>query len=147
MERNIKRGDIFYISRQPVVGHEVFTGRPGIIVSNDVNNRNSEVVEVVFLTTAPKASLPTHVKILSAKAPSIALCEQITSVSTDRIGDLYGHCTEDEMRQINEAVMCSLNLNNDVVSQSAEERKEATASTREMLLPSILIVTRGILRA
>lgn len=117
MERNIKRGDIFYIRRQPVVGHEVFTGRPGIIVSNDVNNRNSEVVEVVFLTTQPKASRPTHVKILSAKAPSIALCEQITSVSTDRIGDLYGHCTEDEMRQINEAMLCSLNLNNEVVSQ------------------------------
>ena len=40
-------------------------GRPAVIVSNDVCNEHSRVVEVVFLTTKEKPPLPTHVKINS----------------------------------------------------------------------------------
>ena len=54
MEIEIKRGDILYIDKHPVVGSEQQAGRPAIIVSNEKNNRHSSTVEVVYLTTQPK---------------------------------------------------------------------------------------------
>ena len=111
MKVEIKRGDIFYISREETVGSEQHAGRPAIIVSNPVCNEHSPVVEVVFLTCQRKKPMPTHVRIESVGRRSTALCEQITSVDVSRIGDYKGHVTDDEMREIDTALMCSLGLN------------------------------------
>lgn len=110
MGYGIKRGDIFYISQTPVIGHEQFSGRPAIVVSCNANNKRCETVEIVYLTTQPKAALPHHVMIRSAKFPSTALCEQVTTVSTSRLGDYYGSCTQEEMEKVNAAIMVSLGL-------------------------------------
>ena len=51
----MKRGEIYYIeSTYRETGSEQRGGRPAVIVSNDKNNENSEVVEVVYMTTKPK---------------------------------------------------------------------------------------------
>lgn len=43
MSRNeIKRGEIYYITFAPVVGSEQHGGRPGIVVSNNMNNAHSQ---------------------------------------------------------------------------------------------------------
>ena len=107
---SINRGDIFYIHREETVGSEQHSGRPAIIVSNADCNENSSVVEIVFLTCKHKRPLPTHVKIESIGRRSTALCEQITSVDVCRLGDYKGHVTDEEMRQIDAALMCSLVL-------------------------------------
>ena len=58
---NINRGDIWYIGNgYPAVGSEQRPGRPAVVVSNQQNNRYGEVVEVIYLTTAPKRDLPRH---------------------------------------------------------------------------------------
>lgn len=45
----MKRGEIYYIeSTYRETGSEQRGGRPAVIVSNDKNNENSEVVEVVY---------------------------------------------------------------------------------------------------
>lgn len=49
----IRRGDIFYINNnRGQVGSEMMKDRPGIIVSNNTNNRHRNEITVVFLTTA-----------------------------------------------------------------------------------------------
>lgn len=108
MGYGIKRGDIFYISKTPVIGHEQFSGRPAIVVSCNANNKHCETVEIVYLTTQPKTDLPTHVMIRSARFQSTALCEQVTTVSTSRLGDYYGSCTQEEMEKVDTAIMCRL---------------------------------------
>lgn len=110
MEMEIRRGDIYYIDKVPVIGSEQRAGRPAIIVSNEANNRHSSTVEVVYLTTQPKADLPTHVTINSAHRSSTALCEQVTSVSVDRVRDKMGRLTEREMTQVDIALLISLDL-------------------------------------
>lgn len=91
----MKRGEIYYIeSTYRETGSEQRGGRPAVIVSNDKNNENSEVVEVVYMTTKPKNDLPTHVFIRSALSPSTVLCEQVNSVSVKRIGTLIGKLTK-----------------------------------------------------
>lgn len=107
----MKRGEIYYVNKSGIeTGSEQFSGRPAVIVSNEKCNEHSEVVEVVYLTTKPKNDLPTHVEIRSAAKPSIALCEQISSVSVLRIGERIGTCTVGEMLMIDTALAISIGL-------------------------------------
>lgn len=109
----MKRGEIYYIEKSPsyaATGSEMYAGRPAIVVSNEKNNENSTVFEVVYLTTQPKQDLPTHIVIRSAKRNSIAICEQVTSVCLDRFGDYIGKCTDLEMQQIDIALAISLGI-------------------------------------
>lgn len=104
------RGDIYYVDAIPTVGHETLAGRPAVIVSNNKCNKHSPVLEVVYLTTADKPNLPTHVTIRSAPRVSTALCEQVHSVDASRIGNFCGRCTEQELRAIDTALLISLGL-------------------------------------
>lgn len=113
----IKRGEIYYIfkdSINPTIGSEQEAGRPAIIVSNDMNNRYSKIVDVVFLTTQDKKPLPTHVCVDTAKKASIALCEQIHPIDKHRIGNRCGIVPPENMHKIDEALAISLGINVDV---------------------------------
>ena len=110
-KKTYERGDIFYVeSVYQNEGSEQRAGRPAIIVSNNKCNENSPVVEVVYLTTRDKATLPTHVDIRSGTKPSTALCEQIDSVAKTRLGSFMASCTDSEMMNIDIALAISLGL-------------------------------------
>lgn len=111
----IRRGEVYYIEKAAAEGSEQHGGRPAIIVSNDLCNKHSPTVEVVFLTTKHKNTLPTHVQIASVRRESTALCEQVTTVSKTRIGDYAGAITENEESSINRAIAVSLGLNDTVI--------------------------------
>ena len=109
---DIKRGEMFYISRGGASynGSELHSARPAVVVSNNKNNENSNVVEIVYMTTQPKTDLPTHVTVRSTGRISTVLCEQVYSVSTERVGTYIGECTDKEMENIDIALMISLQL-------------------------------------
>ena len=111
---DIKRGEMFYISRGGASynGSEQHSDRPAVVVSNNKNNENSNVVEIVYMTTQPKTDLPTHVTVRSTGRISTVLCEQVYSVSTERVGTYIGECTDKEMENIDIALMISLQLDN-----------------------------------
>lgn len=109
-ERQYFRGDVYYIDRGTATGSEQYGGRPAIIVSNEKNNTFSDTLEVVYLTTQPKKYLPTHVQIHSLKRESIAICEQITTVSKERVGSYGGAITAQEMLNVENAMLISLDL-------------------------------------
>lgn len=110
--RTYMRGDIVYIDKSPAteIGSEIHTARPGVIVSNDTLNITSPVVTVVFLTTKPKTNMPSHVTIESTGRKSTAICEQINTISKERISGYNCTCTDDEMKQIDAAICASLNI-------------------------------------
>lgn len=110
VRKNLRRGDIYYIDKEPVYGSEQQGGRPGIIVSNNVGNIESDIVQVVYITTQPKNDLPTHVTIYSARQISTALCEQVWPVSQSRVGNYVGSVTADEMSEVERAIAIGLGL-------------------------------------
>ena len=107
---DIKRGDIYYVESNYSVGSEQRAGRPAVIVSNEKNNEFSSTVELVYLTTQPKNDLPTHVQVHGTGRTSTALCEQVHTVDTQRLGNYCGCCTEQEMLNIDIALIVSLGL-------------------------------------
>ena len=135
---NALRGDIYYIEKTPsawATGSEQYAGRPGIIVSNAQNNATSETVEIVYLTTQPKTDLPTHVVIRSTKKSSIAICEQINTVSKSRLGDYIGSCTADELFRVDIALGISLGLSAPPQTENRREAEEQLDAEEEAQTP------------
>ena len=112
--KNIRRGDIYYVRGYlDAVGSEQKANgrsRPAIVISNNIGNKYSKIKQVVYITTKNKNEIPTHVVINSTKYTSIAIYEQIFSVSDERIEKYVGHCTEEEMEKIDKALMISIGL-------------------------------------
>lgn len=110
MQTTVRRGDIFYVGGGTATGSEQRANRPAVVVSNDAGNRYASIVEMVYLTTREKASLPTHVRINSAERPSLALCEQIVTACKSRLERRIGSVTAEEMQNIDKALKRSLGI-------------------------------------
>lgn len=108
----INRGEVFYItSKYDTVGSEQRSGRPAVVVSNNLNNEHSECIEICYLTLQDKKPLPTHIKV--DRGPCInstILCEQITTISKERIGDFMCRLPDDIMDAVDKALTISLGI-------------------------------------
>lgn len=107
----IKWGQIWYIARRDNNGHLQTGDRPAIIVSNDIGNCHSPMVNVVPLTTnLSKKPLPTHCEIISSPVKSIALCEQVVPINKEDLIACVGECKTFEMRQVKICLMIQFNM-------------------------------------
>jgi mRNA interferase MazF len=106
------RGDVYFIKEGSNVGgdYTMRTGRPAVIVSSDTINENAKVVEIVFLTTAPKRNNPYHVTFHCRGKLATALCEQVTSVDIDNLDDYMCTLSEKDMANVSKAISASLGL-------------------------------------
>lgn len=137
--REVKRGDIFYITYSKNFNDSYSydtTGRPGVIVSDNHLNRGSEYVEVVYLTTKIKRDMPTHVDVF-CKTPSTALCETIHTVEKDRIGTYVRTVSNEEMEEIERGLRSSLGMGTDTVSTVSINAPEPSAPIKDIELASM----------
>ena len=115
MNRNIKRGDIFYVTEDPEhppIGAEIWPDRAGLIVSADVFNRTSHAVMIVYLSTSEKKKpCPTHIPVTSGNRTAIAQCEQIHTVDISRLTDYFGSVTAEEMDEVEAGMLFGLQIN------------------------------------
>ncbi len=125
----VYRGEIYYIFKGEATGTEQMAGLPAIVVSNNIGNEHSNCIEVVFLTTKEKKPMPTHVKI-ACDVPSTALCEQIASVSKDRLGNYIRTCTDEEMKEIDKALLVSLGI-----AEKEESTVECESQNKPFTVP------------
>lgn len=124
----IRRGEMHWMDTGYIVdGEETIKSRPVIVVSNNVNNKYSDIVEVVYMTTNPKKNLHTHVHICSTSnghgTGSVALCENVYSISKNSLQDdsYYGRVSDEDMRRIDEALMVSLGIESRETVMVAEQ--------------------------
>ena len=111
-----RRGEIYFADLDPHYGSEQGGKRPVIVIQNNTGNKFAPTVIVAAVTSkvTKKPNQPTHVLIDRNPAfsrPSMVLLEQIFTIDKERIQRLLGQTTPDEMYQIDEALMNSLNLN------------------------------------
>lgn len=110
-----KFGEIYMAALPVAINSNIQQGtRPVIIVSNDKNNCFSTVVNVIPLTSSTtKHNLPVHVQLegYGLIKPSIALCEQITTIDMYRLDRKIG-CVDDnkKLRQLQKAMMIQFNM-------------------------------------
>lgn len=111
-----RRGEIYFADLDPHYGSEQGGKRPVIVIQNNTGNKFAPTVIVAAVTSkvTKKPNQSTHVLIDRNPAfsrPSMVLLEQIFTIDKERIQRLLGQTTPDEMYQINEALMNSLDLN------------------------------------
>lgn len=111
----IKRGCIVMVDLGNQVGSVQSLVRPAIVVQNNKGNLYSTTTIVVPLTSKNRKSLPTH-HILKKNdydflhTDSIALCEQITTISEQQIKNVIGMMDSDVMSEIDRKLAISINL-------------------------------------
>jgi mRNA interferase MazF len=91
----ILRGDVWLFDPEPTRGREIGKKlRPAIILSNNTfNNGPSDLLIIVPLTSKNK-NIPCHILITpkdgGVKEQSFAMCEQIRSISKERLVTKWG---------------------------------------------------------
>lgn len=129
--RVVHRGHIYYAFKTtgnvPEIGAEITAGRPCIIVSNEKFCESSGAVMAVYLTSAPKEDLDTHVYIQNSDINSTALCEQVVTINKSRLGNHIGKVSEHEMELIDKAIVNALGIDvgsSDIPKELVELRIE-----------------------
>lgn len=120
----IKREEIYYVNKMPVVGAEHEAGRPAVVVSTDRHNAKSETIEVVYLTTRSKGMMPEHIFCSATGTDSTILCEQITTVSVDRLSDYITTLTEEEMLDVEAGLLHSLGMESYIPEETEGDEPE-----------------------
>ena len=104
----MKRGDVYLVSLDPVVGSETGKTRPAIVVQNDLANRSSPTVTVIPVTSKADRVFPFQVSLPAGEAglerAGKALCEQIRTVSRQRLKRRLGQVPSQRLQEIRTAL-------------------------------------------
>ena len=111
----MKRGDIYFADLDPAVGNETQKRRPVLIVSNNANNKMSQTITVIPITSNITKIYPFEVYLDSNETgltkASKAQCHQVRTISKIRIQSMHpaGHVST-SMTKIASALMLHLDL-------------------------------------
>ena len=99
-----RRSEIWLVDFGEPVGREQAGRRPAVVVSADALNESRAGVVIVVPTTTTRRNLPSHVEIepgrLGVDDVSYAKCEDLKSVSEDRLISRLGQVPEETVFQI-----------------------------------------------
>jgi mRNA interferase MazF len=110
-----RRGDVWLVSFDPSVGHEIQKTRPALVIQNDVSNQHSPITIVAAITSRfADPPYPREVIIQPGKSgvdkPSAVVLNQIRSVDRQRLTKRLGAVDASTMRKVDDALRISLGL-------------------------------------
>lgn len=112
---NYHRGDIYLVDLGTNIGSEQGGCRPVLLVQNDIGNHFGPTLIVAPVSSRywKKSKQPTHTLIegiQNLSSPSVVLTEQLLTIDKVRVMKYLGKVPEDQMQNVNKAVMVSLVL-------------------------------------
>jgi mRNA interferase MazF len=110
MSRPPRRGEVYWVILDPVVGTEIRKTRPAVIVSNNSCNRYGARVVVLPITGNVDSLYPGEARAEVKGKPGRALGDQIRSIDKRRLKGRAGVLTSQEMARIDEALAVTLDL-------------------------------------
>ena len=112
----IRRGQIWLVDWSPGRGSEQLGRRPAIVIQTDSANANVRYPNTIVLTLSTKGlNVATHVRLEpdrsnGLKETSWAKCEQILTISKERLATLWGSISAEDMTRIESAAKSALAL-------------------------------------
>ena len=105
MNASIQRGQVYWVTLDPVRGSEISKTRPCVILSaNEINRRRNTVVIVPLTSTPEPVHFPLVINVLSAGIGSKARSEQIRNVDKSRLANLIGQISDADLSDISHGV-------------------------------------------
>jgi mRNA interferase MazF len=109
-----RRGDVWLVDLNPTRGHEQAGRRPALVASVDLFNRGPAGLVVVVPITSRERHIPFHVPILppegGLKMPSWIKCEDVRSVSRERLVEYLGRVNVASLAEIEDRLRILLGL-------------------------------------
>lgn len=110
MNQLLKRGDVYWVNLDPTIDSESKKTRPGVIISNDSQNRVRKRIIVAPVTSVVKKIYPFEVAIILKDKKSKVMLDQIRTVDCQRLGNKMCKLKEDEIENIDKALKLVLAL-------------------------------------
>jgi mRNA interferase MazF len=113
---DIRRGELYWLDWSPGRGSEQSGQRPALVVGADAGNRNEHYpLTIVVAVSSTQRNIATHVHLQPSpenglRTRSSAKCEQVLTVSKDRLLELLGRISGAELRQVDHALKRALEL-------------------------------------
>jgi mRNA interferase MazF len=108
------RGEVWLVNLAPTRGREQAGTRPAVVVSDDILNAGPAEIVIVLPVTTTCRDIPLHVKVLPAKgglrAVSFIMCDQIRTISKDRLTKRLGAVGGQTLAQIEDRLRVLLDL-------------------------------------
>ena len=109
-----RRGEIWLVDLDPIRGHEQAGRRPALVLSEDMYNAGPSDLIVVLALTTRLRGLPTQVTVSPSEtglaSNSAVLCDQIRTISKERLGRRAGAIPPSKLARIEEIVRVLLGL-------------------------------------
>jgi mRNA interferase MazF len=110
-----RRGEVYLVNFDPVIGAEIRKTRPALILQNDIANRHSPLTIVAAITSQFEEPLyPTEVLLTASEGgttkDSVILLNQIRSVDKRRLARRLGAIRSESMRRVDRSLQVSLGL-------------------------------------
>jgi len=106
-----KRGEIYWVELDPVRGAETSKTRPGLIVSNDIGNEESDIVMIAPITTKIRRVYPFEVKTSVSGKDAKIMLNQCKAIDKSRILQKIGIVDSITMHAAEEAIKIVFGLN------------------------------------
>lgn len=104
----LRRGGVVWVDLDPTRGSEVGRRRPAVILQNEQANRSSPTVTVLPITSSTDRVYPFQVRLPVGAGgltqESKVLCEQIRTISRDRIVGHLGDLDDETLDEIRKAL-------------------------------------------
>lgn len=108
------RGEVWLVDFGDPVGHEQSGRRPAVVVSADPLNESRAGIVIVVPTTTTHRGLPSHIEIDPSHSGldelSYAKCEDVKSVSVQRLVALLGSVPDTDRSDIARALRYLLDI-------------------------------------
>ncbi len=110
----MKRGEIWIVDLDPVLGHEQAGRRPALVLSADAFNASPADLVTVLPVTSTARKLPSRIRIVppegGLRVESWVVCEQVRTVSKRRLSSKLGTVMPSTLRSVSDVVRLLLDL-------------------------------------
>lgn len=114
LKRFPERGEIYLVCLDPTVGSEINKTRPALIISNNINNKLSQTVSVIPITSSIGKIFPFEV-FLNPKESGLSKnskvkCNQIRTIDKKRLVKSLGKSSLEKLKEVEEALLIHLGM-------------------------------------
>ncbi|MGZ5192007.1 MAG: type II toxin-antitoxin system PemK/MazF family toxin [Flavisolibacter sp.] len=114
-----RRGEIWQVSLEPVLGHEIGKTRPALLISNDKNNEYSSTVTLIPITSSIGKIYPFEV-FLSMTESGLPLdsklkCSQIRTVDKLRLFKVVGLVSDEILKKVENSILIHLGITESII--------------------------------
>jgi mRNA interferase MazF len=108
--KEIIRGNIYWVNLDPTIGTEIQKTRPAIVISNNIQNKISSRVIIIPITSNINNIFPFEVRATVNNKIAKALTDQIRTIDKSRLGEFIEQLNKTEIINIEKAIKVTLSL-------------------------------------